>query len=172
MKNLLAAFGAGAWIALLLMVRVYATYIPVNSGTIAYYNAASCPSGWTEMTTLRGLYTVGRVAAGTLATAVGTALTNQENRTHTHTIAHTHTTAQGDFNISGSASSRIGVNGSAFRFNSVGLGVWRAYASTGTATGVSYFGAAGATSGAESVATTSTQTTDVPYMQLLMCSKT
>jgi hypothetical protein len=60
--------------------------VAVPSGAILYFNAASCPTGWTEFTDGRGLYVVGRVSGGTLDTAVGTALSNQENRTHTHSV--------------------------------------------------------------------------------------
>lgn len=68
-------------------------YIKANweslSGLICYYNSSSPPSGWTEFTTARGLFVVGLVSGGTLATAVGTPLTNQQNVTHTHSVAGT-----------------------------------------------------------------------------------
>lgn len=56
------------------------------SGLIAYVNSASPLSGWSEFTTARGLFILGLVSGGTLATAVGTPLTNQQNVTHTHTV--------------------------------------------------------------------------------------
>lgn len=59
------------------------------AGAICYYNGSSAPSGWTEYTTARGLFILGLVSGGTLATAVGTPLTNQQNITHTHTVAGT-----------------------------------------------------------------------------------
>jgi hypothetical protein len=70
--------------------RVEAAYIPVPSGTIAYFNKTSCPVGWTEFTSARGAYILGRVASGTLNTLVGSALTDQENRAtgiHGHTAS-------------------------------------------------------------------------------------
>lgn len=60
-----------------------------TANLIAYFPATSCPSGWAEYTAARGLYVVGRVAGGTVASAVGTALSDLENRAtgqHTHTI--------------------------------------------------------------------------------------
>ena len=66
--------------------------VPANA--IFFTTSTSCPSGYTEYTTLRGRYAVGLVATGTSAATVGTALTNTENRAvgqHTHTqTAHGH----------------------------------------------------------------------------------
>ena len=50
------------------------------SGAIMFFNLASCPSGWTELTAARGRYLVGLTSGGTLAGTAGTALTNLENR--------------------------------------------------------------------------------------------
>ncbi|MEK9143085.1 MAG: hypothetical protein AAB481_00435, partial [Patescibacteria group bacterium] len=61
-------------------------------GSIVFYNGTSCPTGYNEVTGARGRTVVGLPAAGTLAGTVGTALTNLEDRTHTHTgPSHTHT---------------------------------------------------------------------------------
>ncbi len=60
----------------------------VPTGGVMFFNLASCPSGWTELTSARGMYIVGLPASGTLAGTAGTALTNLENRAvgqHTHT---------------------------------------------------------------------------------------
>lgn len=56
------------------------------AGAVVFFNLASCPTGWTELTAARGMTMVGLPAAGTLAGTVGTAFTNLENRTHTHTV--------------------------------------------------------------------------------------
>ena len=48
-------------------------------GQISAFNGA-CPSGWTELTELRGRFIVGLVDGGTLAQSVGDALTNGELR--------------------------------------------------------------------------------------------
>lgn len=61
----------------------------VPSGTIAHFNATSCPAGWTEFTSARGLYIVGLQVSGTLNSAVGVSLTNLENRAHTHGVSGT-----------------------------------------------------------------------------------
>jgi hypothetical protein len=57
----------------------------VPTGAVTFFNATACPAGWTEYTAARGRAIVGMPAGGTLADAVGTALTNVENRAHAHT---------------------------------------------------------------------------------------
>ena len=73
------------------------------SGMIAAFNGA-CPSGWTEVVGSQGRVIVGLQSGGTLAGTVGTAYTNQQNKSlslsmlnHTHTVdvtdpGHTHLT--------------------------------------------------------------------------------
>jgi hypothetical protein len=72
----------------------------VPSGLITYFNLASCPAGWSEVTDARGRYIVVMPNPGTPGAMVGTALANLENRTvaqHTHTATvsvegnHAHT---------------------------------------------------------------------------------
>jgi hypothetical protein len=69
------------------------------SGMIAAFNAA-CPTGWTELTAARGRVIVGVPASGTLAGTVGTALTDLQDKTHSHTytevVNHTHTVSVTD----------------------------------------------------------------------------
>src|SRR3989344_6848003 len=90
----------------------------VPTGMIAFFASTSCPAGWDEYTAARGRAIVGLVASGTAAGTVGTALTNQEDRTHPHTgpshshtystaIAHTHTVA--GITVAGEASHTHGV---------------------------------------------------------------
>ena len=57
------------------------------AGMIVY--GTSIPSGFTEYTTARGLFICAVPSGGTVATAVGTPLTNLQNVTHTHTVAAT-----------------------------------------------------------------------------------
>ena len=61
------------------------TTVPAN--VIAYFNGAvaSIPSGWTEFTAARGRVIVGVPLSGTVGGTVGTALTDLQNPTHTHT---------------------------------------------------------------------------------------
>lgn len=62
----------------------------VPSGAVLYYAASSSvPSGYSEYTAARGRMIVGLPSGGTLAGTVGTALTNVQNPTHTHTTAPT-----------------------------------------------------------------------------------
>jgi len=67
----------------------------VPSGMIAFF-AGDCPVGWSNYTALRGRAVVGTPLVGTIlgtsAGTVGTALTDLQNLTHTHTgPSHTHT---------------------------------------------------------------------------------
>lgn len=63
----------------------------VPKGLIAYTASSSAPTGWAEYTAARGRCIVGVPSGGTLAGTVGTALTNQQNKTHSHTgPSHTH----------------------------------------------------------------------------------
>lgn len=69
----------------------------VPSGAVMFFNLASCPSGWSELTDARGRYLVGLPSGGTLAGTKGTALNNLENRAvgkHSHVVSdpgHRHT---------------------------------------------------------------------------------
>ncbi len=67
-------------------------------GAVMSFNLASCPSGWTELTSARGRYIVGLPSGGTLAGTTGTALSNLENRPvgqHTHGIGATNSAGGG-----------------------------------------------------------------------------
>ncbi|MFK7985495.1 MAG: hypothetical protein AB8I08_05650 [Sandaracinaceae bacterium] len=73
----------------------------VPSGAVMYFNASTCPAGWTELEAARGRTVVGmNGSAGTLAGTVGTALADMENRDHTHTtnIASVTTSSTGSHN--------------------------------------------------------------------------
>jgi hypothetical protein len=143
-----------------------AAYIPVPSGTIAYFNSTSCPTGWAEFTNARGAYIVGRVASGTLNTLVGTALTDQENRAtgvHNHTGSitinpHNHTMSGGKTFASWVTGAQIGASngtGTQNTLDTQGLSVDNATA-TGSVTINNSSGTAG---------------TNAPYIQLLVCKR-
>ena len=53
---------------------------------IIVFTAGACPATWTEYTAARGYAVVGLVNGGTAAGTVGTALTNLQNKTHTHSV--------------------------------------------------------------------------------------
>lgn len=61
---------------------------------IALFASATLPTGWEEYTATRGHMVVGLPSGGDMAGTVGTALTNKQDKTHSHTyntvIAHTH----------------------------------------------------------------------------------
>lgn len=65
----------------------------VPPGMVMFFNLASCPAGWTELTASSGRAIVGRPSGGTLlGVPAGIApFSDQETRTHTHDLqAHTH----------------------------------------------------------------------------------
>jgi hypothetical protein len=125
------------------------------AGAVSFFNLAACPSGWTELTSGRGRYLVGRPSNGTLAGTVGTALTNLENRPvgqHNHGITdpgHDHNTVLpigGDENIFSG-------------YDLAGQNSTRSHASDDSQTGITVNNA-GAVAG-----------TNAPYIQLLVCQK-
>lgn len=60
----------------------------IESGSIVL-SAGNCPSGFTEYTASRGMFIVGVPSGGTIAGTVGSAMTNLQNITHTHTVSST-----------------------------------------------------------------------------------
>ncbi len=85
-----------------------ATISGIPANVIAYFNGAvaSIPSGWTEFTAARGRVIVGVPSGGTVGGTVGTALTNLQDLTHTHTgPSHQHLLP-----ISTDASAVLGIN--------------------------------------------------------------
>lgn len=61
------------------------------SGAVMFFNLASCPSGWSELTAAQGRFILSRPAGGTLGATVGSALANQEARkagAHWHGVAN------------------------------------------------------------------------------------
>ena len=61
---------------------------------IIVFTAGACPATWTEYAAAQGFAVVGLVAGGTAAGTVGTALTNLQDKTHSHTytdvVNHVH----------------------------------------------------------------------------------
>jgi hypothetical protein len=59
------------------------------AGAVMFFDLASCPTGWSSYAKGLGRYLVGKPTGGTLATSVGIALSNNENRPtgqHTHAV--------------------------------------------------------------------------------------
>ncbi len=138
--------------------------VPANA--VIFIPATTCPTGYTEYTTLRGRYAVGLVANGTSAATVGTALTNTENRAvgqHTHTQnAHNH---------------GITDAGHTHTYNEHG-GSTSAFTATGTIWGNGSQNTGNSTTGitinnqtATNQNTGSVSGTNAPYVQLLACQK-
>ena len=65
------------------------SWFPVGGGTSGQISAfnSTCPSGWTEYTAVRGRTIVGTPSSGTNAGTVGTAFTDLEDRTHSHSYS-------------------------------------------------------------------------------------
>ncbi len=136
-----------------------------TSGQIAFF-AAACPSGWTEYTALRGRVVVGAPLSGTVAGTVGTALTNLQDPTHTHTgpshthtytdvIAHSHRQQAGNDGNCGDAKSSTNCSNNIVSTNTY-------TANTGVSTG---------TTAASGTGVTSATSATPPYIQLTACQK-
>ena len=138
--------------------------VPANA--VIFIPATTCPTGYTEYTTLRGRYAVGLVANGTSAATVGTALTNTENRAvgqHTHTqnahnhgitdAGHTHT-----YNEHGGSTSPFTETGTVWGNGSQNTG--------NSTTGITINNQT-----ATNQNTGSVSGTNAPYVQLLACQK-
>lgn len=120
-----------------------------------------CPTGWTPYTAAQGRVVVGMPSGGTMSGTVGTALTNLEDRTHTHTTpAHTHAqnvgTYFGNFNNSGDVVAATGTGSTMYGAVS---GTW----STG------YRMLSGVQSGGAGNTGTAYTSNVIPYIQLRYC---
>lgn len=60
---------------------------PVPPGIVAFTGQAQCPTGWTEPALLQGRLLVGTATAQSVGVHVGVAMTDAEDRTHTHPLA-------------------------------------------------------------------------------------
>lgn len=171
LKSFIAGF-LGALCAVLLTGTFYpeATFAGPPPGMMSYVDNANCPNGWAEFTAARGYAIVNLVASGTLATGVGTVLTNQESRTHTHTFAHTHSVTAGNINVSGSASSalaRLAVDNMAWTD-----GAWKDHGVGGAVAFAANLGIGAVTTNSQSTSTTgASSAVEAPYLQLVLCSK-
>jgi hypothetical protein len=164
-----ALIAVGLFYGSMVSVPLEAAYIPVPSGTIAYFNKTACPTGWTEFTSARGAYIVGRVASGTLATLVGTALSDQENRPvgqHTHTLSvilndpgHRHNGHATSAPVAGHSAPGAGYT-AANNDNTSGGDDFTTTQTTGITVSSATAANAGTTAG-----------TNAPYLQLLVCQK-
>jgi hypothetical protein len=59
------------------------------AGAVMHFDLPSCPAGWSDFDAGRGRYLVGMPVGGTPGAAVGTALSDKENRAtgqHTHSV--------------------------------------------------------------------------------------
>jgi len=59
------------------------------AGAVMYFDLPACPAGWSDFDAGRGRYLVGMPVGGTPGAAVGTALSDHENRAtgqHTHAV--------------------------------------------------------------------------------------
>jgi hypothetical protein len=156
--------------------------VPV--GLVLWSKNGSCPTGWAEYTSGRGRMLVALVAGGTGGAAVGTALSNSEDRTtgqHTHPAStsvlltyggHVHAVTDsghvhGGINNAGTA---VDADSGDRVFGSQSAGNLTNFKPTGitigaAATGISVTGTltVGNSSGVGG--------TNAPYIQLMACSK-
>lgn len=81
----LARAASAAQIGKTLQVADVATGDGVVSGTVAFFTAATCPSGWQAAPYLQGSMPLGATTGWSgIGVMVGTPLGDQEDRTHTH----------------------------------------------------------------------------------------
>ena len=138
----------------------------VPAGAVMYYaTSASAPSGYVEYALGQGRVIVGLPTSGSLEGTVGTALTNQENRTHTHTgPSHGHPqnyASRNDESLTSIGITATNPNNTAMYNVTVGGGI---SVKNFMYSGVSASGAA---------ATSSASTSQIlPYLQLLGIQKT
>jgi hypothetical protein len=158
----------------------------VPTGAVMFFNLAACPTGWSALASAQGRYIVGLDPSGALASTVGTALSDQENRSvgqHTHAITdpgHTHgITDPGHAHPPVTASAgawhywywnSATCSGQTVNMQGVAAGVCGGPAdATGSAqTGVTIQGAATGISASTAGAVAGT---NAPYVQLLACQK-
>jgi hypothetical protein len=146
----------------------------VPSGAVMFFNLGTCPSGWHELTDARGRYLAGLPGGGTLAASVGTALSNQENRTvgrHRHSTSdprHSHSVSDPRHrhyvpSVLYSGGSRGDENGGPYY-----VGGSSGYNSNYSSTGISVNSSA---TGISINYDGSVYGTNAPYLQLLVCQK-
>lgn len=135
--------------------------LAIPSGAVQFFDLASCPPGWTELTEARGRVVVGLPSGGDLKGTIGTGLTNLENRTHTHTVnpATTGTNDAGMHNHTMSGASNTGADSGS-----------KSVAAPGHTHSI--FAAGLHSHTVDIPATTSSATSHMmPYIQLLVCKK-
>jgi len=119
-----------------------------------FFNLATCPSGWTELSAARGRYLVGTPSGGTVSGTAGTALTDLENRAvgqHMHTYSETSHSHTQQKPVLSAVDAQSASN------------VIRRYTTTGNVVAQ--------TSGITINSTGTVAGTNAPYMQLLLCQK-
>lgn len=172
----------GAIVASLFIPVINASYIPLPQNAIVHFDlttAAGCPAGWTELTAARGAYITGLVNGGTKGTLVGTALTDQENRNHTHTVPALSISASGvlDLTTGATNSTQIGFNGASghliVRSGGTNQQDNNELQAAGGAIDTNPIGAATHTHGGSTGTGTSgnNNITPAPYLQYLTCKK-
>jgi hypothetical protein len=128
------------------------------AGAVMFFDLAACPAGWSSFDAAQGRYLVGLPSGGTAGAAVGTALSDQENRA---TGQHTHgVNDPGHFHAVGYDTEQLANTG-----NTIGGTRMQGGSNSGSEnsdvafTGISIQNA-GAVPG-----------TNAPYLQLLACRK-
>jgi len=158
--------------------------IPVPAGTVIFFDGASCPAGFAELTAARGRYLVGKPSGGTLDASVGTALTDQENRAtgvHSHTATSSTPTASAPTVNDPGHSHNGRLLTSPLAGFSAPSGGYQSASSSGTS-GADLFTTSSTTGITVNAPTISTPTitvnnstgvagTNAPYYQLLVCKK-
>ncbi len=148
----------------------------VPSGTVAFFDLANCPTGWSELTEARGRTIVGLVgSAGTLKGQVGTALTDREDRTHSHSVPAATTGSDGAHNHRWYDNGTFSSSGSALPLGpaAVAAGGGFTFPNISTDSGPYYTDNEAAHTHSITARTSgNANTSDVmPYVQLLVCRR-
>ncbi len=144
----------------------------IPAGLVSFFNLASCPTGWTDLTaTYGGRYMVAKPTGGTLAGTSGTALTDLESRAvgqHLHSVDPPSTSTSSDGNHSHTFTHLSYSDNSTWWAGGYGSSPYWTGGTTSTAgshthtVDIAAFNSANAGSVAG---------TNAPYIQLLACQK-
>lgn len=153
---------------------------PIPADIIGFSATGSCPSGWAEYTGGRGFVYVGLPSGGTSAGTVGSAFTNLENRTHTHSVPSLSvpglsfsTTTDGAHTHSGTTSGPSATGGTVDAGGTAAADAFHTHTyTTDSQGGHSHTGTTNGNNTGTGTSGTASTSNVMPYIQLMACRKT